>query len=161
MHSTFTDAQGRYRVCFAPRAMTRIPELCRHGHPRETGGILIGYYSDSLDTATVSEVLPPPPDSARGRSWFVRGVWGLARRLRRLWHAQPRNYYLGEWHLHPGGAPSPSRQDLRQMQAIADGGDGCDVPVLVLVGGTPRAGFRSAVWVFRRRREPVELVAET
>jgi integrative and conjugative element protein (TIGR02256 family) len=149
-------APGRYQVQIEPQALARLLALCREGWPRETGGILVGHYSPELETAFILDALPPPVDSRRGRTWLVRGVAGLARQLDRLWRSVPRQHYLGEWHLHPGAAPQPSRRDLDEMQAIAAGRD-CAVPILLLVGGSPGSGFRFGLWVFRRGRRPAQL----
>lgn len=79
---------------------------------------------------------PPPPDSKSGTTWFARGVCGLQRWLDSLWHGPSRAYYLGEWHLHPGGAPTPSGTDLEQMTAIANNPRyACPEPILVILGG--------------------------
>lgn len=153
----FAATGGRYNAVICARALATILLLCRRGWPRETGGVLIGHYGPHLDTAFVTDVLPPPSDSATGYSWFVRGVRGLATRLHRLWHSRPRRYYLGEWHLHPGAAPMPSQQDRVQMQTIADGEHGCPTPLLVLVGGSPEATWELAVWAFRRGRKALRL----
>lgn len=41
-----------------------------------------------------------------GRSRFFRGIKGLNKLLEKKWK-QKKEYYLGEWHLHPGRLPSP------------------------------------------------------
>jgi integrative and conjugative element protein (TIGR02256 family) len=98
----------------------------------ETGGVLIGKYSTDHRTAFVTRVHGPPPDSRAGSTWFVRGVRGLQRVLREYWIRG--EYYLGEWHYHPG-APTPSSTDLKQMTTIATShAYCCPEPVLCVVG---------------------------
>ena len=99
----------------------------------------------------------PPPDSHRTRALFRRGVDGLQRLLDRLW-TRDRTYYLGEWHFHPAGTPSPSGIDEREMRAIAhDRNYSCPEPVLVVMG----VGGQAQVWLFPENGRPVHLVRIT
>lgn len=112
----------------------------------ETGGILAGRYDKDLRLAKVSIATAPPPDSAGGHAWFKRGTAGLKRLLDQLWSVG--DYYLGEWHFHPGGAPSPSGQDIEQLRIIAsDLRYACPEPLLVILGGRPPdCSIASVVW---------------
>src|SRR4051812_10740880 len=91
-------------------------EFCRH-FPNETGGILIGRYSEDLRIATVTRAETKTSDSISGRTWFIRGRSGLTKLLGQLWGSG--QYYLGEWHTHPEGPPVPSTTDDAQLQRIA------------------------------------------
>lgn len=51
---------------------TILAESIRAGR-RETGGVLLGGYSEGLDVASVVEALGPPRDSRAGATWFHRG----------------------------------------------------------------------------------------
>src|SRR5208283_3659858 len=99
-------------------ALSALDRLCREAGSVETGGILIGRYSDDLAVAIVCEATPPPSDSRRGRSWFVRGVSGLRDMLGKKWRATERTYYVGEWHYHPVAHVEPSLDDFNQMLEI-------------------------------------------
>ena len=44
---------------------------------KETGGILVGRYSASLQIVYINELSNPPSDSKAGFCWFNRGVKGL------------------------------------------------------------------------------------
>ncbi len=102
------------------------------------------------------ESLAPGASLGSGRSFslFRRGVDGLQRLLDRLWTGD-RTYYLGEWHFHPAGAPSPSGIDEREMRAIAiDRNYNCPEPVLVVMG----VGGQIQAWVFPENGSPVHLV---
>ncbi len=155
----FATRDARYRVELGEEVYRRLLDLCGGGWPEETGGVLVGYYTPQRDTAVVTAVEPPPPDSRRGRTWFERGVEGLRELFRELWKraGSSRRYYLGEWHLHPRGAPWPSSTDRRQMQEIADGPYECPETVLILVGGQPPEAWEVGVWVFRRRQRELRL----
>jgi len=100
---------------------------------RSTGGILIGRYQDDGNTALVTSATARPNDSISGRTWFQRGVRGLKELLRDRWLRG--EYYLGEWHSHPGGSPDPSGNDFREMRSISiDSNYRCSRPLLIIAG---------------------------
>lgn len=140
----------------------QLRRLALEAWPDETGGILIGYYTDNLNMAVITNVEPPPEDSVHGRFSFVRGVRGLATKLR-WWWAQPpadRRYFLGEWHTHPGDQPRPSPQDCREMSALSRSGRArCPEPLLLIVGGEKNR-LQIGAYVFPRGHERLELYPE-
>lgn len=99
----------------------------------ETGGILLGSYDHTGNNVTVSEATTQPKDSHSGRTWFQRGVHGLKALLRSRWgHGE---YYVGEWHSHPGAAPEPSADDIKEMRAISrEIRYRCPKPIMVIAG---------------------------
>lgn len=130
--------------------------MCSAAGRNETGGVLMGRYNGELNVATVTRVVGPPPDSRRGRSTFVRGTRGLQQLIERLWRVD--EYYLGEWHFHPGGTARPSSVDIRQMKRISESGAyNCPEPILIVVGGMPLAELEVVAHVFPRNRESIRL----
>src|SRR5689334_13407847 len=109
-----TTLDGEYKVVVEPSPWQDMIRLSQADPENETGGILVGHYSVDRSTAFVSEATPPP-DSRRGRSWFVREVVGLADLLKCRWRASARRHYIGEWHYHPVSVVEPSGQDIEQM----------------------------------------------
>lgn len=117
----------------------------------ETGGILIGRYGVEGWHADVVEATPKPPGSRAGWFWFQRAPNGLASLLKDRW--QLGFHYLGEWHYHPGGAPTPSTPDVRAMQKIArDAAYHCPAPILLIVGGSAKTGWTLSATLFREGR---------
>ena len=138
-NTEFRSADGRFGLVIGNRQLERLHALCAASHPLETGGVLTGYYNAGHDTAVVTRAAGPPPDSQRERTRFYRGTQGLNGMLGRLW--QKREYYLGEWHYHPGGAAQPSATDVKQMQEIArDTPSHCPEPILLLIGANGTTG---------------------
>jgi integrative and conjugative element protein (TIGR02256 family) len=130
---------------------------CRDAGNAETGGILIGEYSDRHDCAMVHQATGPTEDSVATRTRFRRGTAGLQKLLDRLWRRE-RRYYLGEWHFHPGAAPEPSGIDRRQLLSIArDPGYHCPEPVLVIIGGNPPGEWTAAAYVFALGTRPTRM----
>lgn len=160
MSIAFSASDGRYRLRLSDSSLATMLDGGRSSFPRETGGILIGHYTDSLKTAVVERATLPPPDSKRTRTQFYRGVVGLKELLGRLWRRseRERRYYLGEWHFHPGGAPTPSTPDSEQMQEIAESEYyHCPEAILLLLGGDPRESYSLAAWIYRRGEQPLQL----
>lgn len=126
---------GEYAFLIEQGAWWRIESECNKAQDRETGGVLIGFYTEDKLTAVVLEASGPPPDSSQGRSWFWRGVVGLKNLLARRWVSKRRTYYIGEWHYHPAFHVEPSRDDLAQMRDISqDFNYYCSKPIMVIIG---------------------------
>lgn len=130
----FSSECKNYRVVLSHLAMDAIINACLISGKNETGGILIGHYSDTGKLAIVQEASSSPEDSLHGRATFQRGKKGLKELLNERWSLGM--YYLGEWHFHPGGSPEPSSPDIKAMNAIAaDASYNCKAPVLIIAGG--------------------------
>ena len=142
-------------------ALEIIDHAVSSAHPRETGGILVGYYEANLRTAVISEAGRPPKDSRAGRSWFIRGYRRLSEWLHNLWEQSPRRYYLGEWHYHPSVVVEPSDEDFAQMVDISRNRRyRCPEPVLLIVGEQAASARPCRVFVFPRHGQRVELLEE-
>ena len=62
-------------------------------------------------------------------------------------------HYLGEWHFHPRGSPTPSGNDRRAMAKIAlDDVYRCPEPILVILGGRPKSDWSLSATLFRDGR---------
>ncbi|WP_420714962.1 Mov34/MPN/PAD-1 family protein [Corallococcus sp. bb12-1] len=153
----FRSEDACFQAHLTGDVLRKLLELCRASERHETGGILVGRYSEALDCAQVRRVSDPPSDSARGRTWFERGTQGLQAWIDRCWSSD-RDHYLGEWHFHPFAAPTPSGPDIRQLKAIAHApGYGCPEPLLLIVGGDPAGAWSISVHVVPRGAEAVAL----
>jgi len=134
---------GTFAVELQATVLGALNRYCRDAGSVETGGILIGRYSDDLALAIVSEATPPPMDSKRGRSWFVRGMSGLREMLGKRWRASERTFYIGEWHFHPANHVEPSGDDFAQMIEISRAREyDCKEPLLLILGASKHEGQR-------------------
>lgn len=140
---------GAFAVVLDASVLIALDRCCGDAGSVETGGILIGRYSDDLTTAIVLEATSPPTDSKRGRTWFVRGVNGLREILGKRWQAKERTFYIGEWHFHPASSVEPSADDFTQMLKISRAREyNCREPLLLILGAKRHAGqpvFRAFV----------------
>ena len=152
----FRSEDGRFGLRLPDGRLTELLERCRAARDEETGGIIIGFYTEELDWAVVTATSAPPQDSKSGGNWFYRGTRGLQRSLDQFW-MQRHWYYLGEWHYHPQHAPLPSREDGDQMEEFARAPLlRCPEPLLIIIGGDPAGSWGIGAFVFPRdgvRRE--------
>lgn len=156
----FRTQDQRFGLLLPKEQVSEILAFCRKAGRSETGGLLIGRYSEQRDFANVSVVTGPTPDSKAGRTWFQRGVAGLQDLLIQRWLKQ-NEYYLGEWHSHPLATPAPSGTDGIQMRGIAHSpAYRCPEPVLLIVGGDPWGPWTLHARVYRRREEPQDMVLQ-
>lgn len=157
---TQRSADGRFNLDLPGSIIDEMLEHCAKSYPMETGGILVGHYSDDCKFAHVTDLVPAPSDSIAGRLSFQRGVRGIQKFLNRMWPR--RRYYLGEWHFHPDGSASPSGTDASQMRSIAFAvGYHCPEPVLLILGGNPPQRFSLESYVYLRgASDPVVLEPE-
>ena len=88
--------------------------------PKETGGILFGYWIDRFGEVVVSEIIGPGPDAEHERSHFRPDADYQESELARLYEEYGRLHtYLGDWHTHPIGGAYLSRKDRRTLRNIA------------------------------------------
>lgn len=135
--------------------LEQLLEWSEKSFPNETGGILYGYYANDCMSATITGATSQPRGSRSGRTWFERSIGGLQRLLNNLWKS--RVYYLGEWHLHPNGSPTPSGQDVEQLLQISKSKSyHCPEPILIILGGRPK-GLELKALMFYDEGDYVEL----
>jgi integrative and conjugative element protein (TIGR02256 family) len=154
----YKDHLDRYTVSLSESTIKSMLSWCKKASGMETGGIILGRYSDDLKRAEISRVLGPASDSSSGRTWFIRGIRGLNRLLRMLWTLR-KDYYLGEWHYHPNASPRPSLIDIAQLKVIARSESyNCPEPILIIIGGDPQGEWAVSINVFLRSGEPIILI---
>ncbi len=72
--------------------------------PKETGGVLIGYFDVMRQIVYVVDALPAPRDSVERKESFVRGYAKLREELVAIeTRTGGQVGYVGEWHSHPNG----------------------------------------------------------
>jgi len=146
-YKDFWSSDDRIGVRIPKAQISFILDQAQYQFPNETGGIIVGAYTAALDCALVESFTAEPSDSRSKRSWFRRGTKGLSSILGRAW--KRKKYYIGEWHVHPGGQPFPSSTDKAQMrQVIASNKYDCDCPILVIIGFTSYGDWSIGVFAF-------------
>lgn len=93
-------------------------EIARRPHV-ETGGVLMGRYSEIGDVFHVVDILPAPSDSKFSASEFELGVTGLSEALRASFDLYRGAIYpVGTWHNHLSDS-GPSRTDVMTCVSLA------------------------------------------
>jgi proteasome lid subunit RPN8/RPN11 len=113
------DGAPAWGIRISNRAHTKIVEEVARWPTAETGGILVGRFSEAAQTFYVVDILPAPEDSSRSAAEFVLGTTGVRATLKE--YAETCNYSLyclGTWHSHlgPGG---PSARDRATAVTVA------------------------------------------
>jgi len=131
-----------------------LDELYRTGmkhYPKEFGGLLIGYYSDDFKTCFIeTTILPKKYESSR--YFFERGKEGLKLNLTKFYNSIPRLIYVGEWHTHPEGIPSPSGTDMNAMIEIGESDDvNIENPLLLILGINP-SKMDAGAYVYSKKK---------
>lgn len=145
----FSARDRRFSASLRDDTLGLAVEHCIAAGRNETGGVIIGRYSDRHSCAEIHELGAPPHGSQGTRTTFYRGIAGLEELLRVRW--REGLYYLGEWHFHPYAAPAPSAPDIYQIQAISrDPSYHCPEPLLIILGADPRKQVRLGVYVCPR-----------
>lgn len=160
MHDlAFRSADDKFGLTVPTSHWSQLRDLCLAAGGMETGGILVGYYTPEHDSAILTDVSGPPPDTTAGKAWLHRGIATLQNWLHELWIRKTR-YYLGEWHFHPVGEPKPSPTDIREMTRIARSVRfGCPEPVLLLVARN-NGRFMVGAFVFPQGGSFVQLLLQ-
>lgn len=157
-HLRWEANRGEYILIIMDDPWKYLESECSKVNGSETGGVLIGYYTDDRTTAIITEATPPPKDSSYGHNWFRRGVMGLKSLLISRWKTSgQRTYYIGEWHFHPTEIISPSKDDFIQMQEISNSSNyHCNEPIMIIIGQSDMGKVPARAFVFPRGKQPYE-----
>ncbi len=102
-----------------PDVIRKIDDEIARWPGTETGGVLVGRYSEFGDTFTVVDLIPAPEDSRRSSSEFVLGTRGLRATIDAYTAARGGSLFcIGTWHSHLVESGF-SRKDERVAAAIA------------------------------------------
>lgn len=152
----FSSDDNRFQLLIDTNNLSRILEICKKSDKLETGGVLLGYYTENCKQAIITRIIDAPKDSFRSKYLFVRGIKDLISILDRMW--LKNNYYLGEWHYHPLSASKPSSDDIDQMTGFANTEKlHCPEPILLIIGGNPEKKWNASAFVFPRYRKYITL----
>jgi integrative and conjugative element protein (TIGR02256 family) len=107
--------------------------------PCETGGVLIGYWTEDNSEVVVTRAIGPGPKAIHRRYSFIPDAEYHEKEIARYYKESGRLHtYLGDWHTHPQSIPYPSRKDRRTLKRIATHAEArADVPLMAILGGPP------------------------
>lgn len=149
----FGEKDNAFAVDLDTNAYEQMLAYCKTSYPKETGGILIGNYSNDNQLANILQITSAPKNSVRSRCSFYRGTYGLKNFLDQMW--TQGQYYLGEWHYHPNASSLPSGADKTQMLTLSKNKKlNCPEPILIIIGGC-KDNWNISVRVFANEKEYV------
>ncbi|GJD82418.1 hypothetical protein HPGCJGGD_0272 [Methylobacterium haplocladii] len=95
------DGSCGHQVRISPRVDRLIRAEIASKPGVETGGVIVGRYSQIGNTFQVVDIMPAPPDSVFSAEKFTLGTIGLKASIRKLLKDSGRSLYvLGTWHNH-------------------------------------------------------------
>jgi integrative and conjugative element protein (TIGR02256 family) len=119
--------------------------------PKETGGVLLGYWDAGGETALVTEWIGPGPDAQHTETSFVPDYDYQEDQIALLYAASGRRLsYLGDWHTHPTGSSDLSNTDRACLRRIARSREArASRPLMIVLSADPR--WSIAAWQCERR----------
>lgn len=125
------------------RAMAEEMEAeASHHFPQETGGVLMGYWSERSSAVVATSVIGPGPRATHSEFGFSPDHEWQRERIADHYAASGRmETYLGDWHCHPGAEhPGLSRKDRSTLRRIATYSFArAPKPIMVVLMGGPKA----------------------
>ena len=130
------------RVAVAQEVIRKLRDIQKtHSFRIESGGIIVGYYENSLGELKISDLTFPQAKDVRSRFRFIRKAAGHQDIMDELWKKSGhKKSYLGEWHTHNQANPIPSPIDKLNWKKIAKREQNFDILYFVIVG-TSKIGF--------------------
>lgn len=118
-------------VLLSDEALVVLQRYRQTGAAPEAGGILVGLRrGNHFDVVAASG---PQPGDVRRRGFFERNPGGHQEFAYEAWaRSGGLADYLGEWHTHSEGSPSPSAIDLREWRKLRSP----RVPMVGVIAGT-------------------------
>lgn len=100
--------------------------------PLETGGLLMGYWNGE---PVVTHVIGPGPGATHQRFNFEPDYSWHTAEVDRLYRENDQVTYLGDWHTHPCGSPTPSPMDMGVLQMLKDNKEArTPKPLMIILG---------------------------
>jgi len=152
------DDTGGYQVRVSPSAWSRIQHFMmesrrRRGPKVETGGVLFGQRDDASRVVWIDEVMGPPLDSEASEHGFLCGTIGVRERHEELeLLSEGTIRFVGMWHTHPGGTPSPSSVDYnaaRRLLALSE--RSTERVLMLIIGGNLEHNPEPVAYSFSKR----------
>jgi hypothetical protein len=106
----------RNTLTLSDEAAATVRDLSARAHPRETGGLLLGWWDHELPVVRAAVEVPDP----RGghTSWTRHENTAAAALAAAIATSPARVGYIGEWHSHPADI-GPGSRDISELRRIS------------------------------------------
>lgn len=109
-----------------------LHDVAAQAHPKETGGLLLGWWDGTVPVIAAS-VEVPDPNALRNR--WSRDEGSAAQALEEARRRYPGHVgYVGDWHSHPADV-GPSQADIRAIRRVSRQYDDAVALAVVRRGG--------------------------
>jgi integrative and conjugative element protein (TIGR02256 family) len=117
-------------------------------YPLETGGALIGYWSDGVTAVVTQFVGPGPASDHRRYSYQHDHVWEASQIALHYHQSERSHVYIGDWHTHPDASCGDlSGTDRRSIRRVINSHEARVArPLMTVLYGCP-TNWGSVTWV--------------
>ncbi len=124
-------------VWISKETLAKMLEEAKHKLPDETGGVLLGYWSEQFDEAVITHITGPGPNAIHHPNNFTPDSDYQETEIAKHYEESGRLHtYLGDWHTHPRGKVLLSDTDRRTLRRIAAYKDArLPIPLMAILGG--------------------------
>jgi integrative and conjugative element protein (TIGR02256 family) len=119
-------------------------------YPRETGGVLMGYWAVPYSEVVITQAVGPGPNAYHKRFSFTPDHEFHDSQIAQIYKESGRMHaYLGDWHSHPAAVAYLSKLDGQTLKRIAAYVPArAQVPLMAILGaGTP---WEIRIWRYLR-----------
>ena len=120
-------------------------------YPLETGGVLMGYWTENYKEVVVTAVTGPGPKAIHKTTSFAPDADFHETEISRLYNESGRVHtYLGDWHTHPNGTCYLSRKDRATLKRISRyKAARAPAPIMAILAGS--SDWEFGLWCYFRR----------
>lgn len=117
--------------------------------PKESGGILIGYWANEHE-AVITAIIGPGTNAIHTTNSYVPDQEYHVQEITRIYHESGRTEtYLGDWHTHPNAEAYLSPRDKKTIKNIANYKPArLNKPLMLILGTNP---LELKIWVLERK----------
>lgn len=104
--------------------------------PNETGGVMMGYWSNAFE-CVITNIIGPGPKATHERFSFKPDSDFHTKEIAKVYNASGRiETYLGDWHTHPDSSSYLSSTDEKTLKKISNHKPSRLAKALMLILGT-------------------------
>jgi len=134
---------GKWTIKYDVDVKEKLNTLRKSKLPKETGGVLVGFFDIKRKIVYVVDVLESPRDSIEDINHFQRGLEGVKPALQKIEEITSNQIqYIGEWHSHPDSySTRQSSDDLKLHKWIKNVTGYEGRPGLMIIVGQKNLSF--------------------
>jgi integrative and conjugative element protein (TIGR02256 family) len=135
-------------VWLSSQTLSSLKDEADRRYPLETGGALIGYWSDPVSAVVTHFVGPGPASDHQRYSYEHDHVWEASQIALHYHRSRRSHVFIGDWHTHPDAiSGSLSRTDRRSIRRVIKSREARVAhPLMLVLFGSPEH-WGTAMWV--------------